>query len=259
MAMVSTAKATKVVGIIKSSRPYADRLNQILQTLGGSEDVHPLLQKNTETNKKLVIAITANRGLCGGYNANIVKIAKEQADVNTDVIMFGKKGIGALKFANIDMIGQRTHLKDMPLFEDAKELADEVMELYERGEYSEVSIVYTKYISAGSQKATLEKIFPFELDIDEEAEASQAGVEPLFIPNKDSLLSGLIPKVVRIAFYQYIMDAAASEHLARQMAMNSAADNAKDMVKALTLSYNRARQAQITTEIAEIVGGAEAL
>jgi F-type H+-transporting ATPase subunit gamma len=257
MAMVSTAKATKAVGVIKKSRPYAERLNKVLQTLGGGSDVHPLLKINEGASKKLLIVFTANRGLCGGFNANAIKIAKENTNDQTDVIMFGKKGIGSYKFAKLPIVEERTDLKDMPTFEDAKDLADKVMEEYLAGSYSEVSIVYTKYISAGSQKAMKEQLFPFTLEESEESESSS--IEPLFNPNKEELLSSLIPKLVRMTVYKFLLDSVASEHLARQMAMNSAADNAKDMVKGLTLSYNRARQAQITTEIAEIVGGAEAL
>ena len=257
MAMVSTAKATKAVSVIKKSRPYAERLIQVLQTLGGGSDAHPLLKANEGVSRKLLIVLTANRGLCGGFNANSIKIAKNEVDANTDVIMFGKKGIASFKFAKLEVTEERTDLKDMPTFDDAKELADKVMNSYVEGKYAEVSIVYTKYISAGSQKAIKEQIFPFVLEETEEKDNS--GVEPLFNPNKETLMASLIPKLVRMTFFKYLLDNIASEHLARQMAMNSAADNAKEMVKGLTLSYNRARQAQITTEIAEIVGGAEAL
>jgi len=257
MAMVSTAKAVKVVTVIKKSRPYAQRLNKILDTLGAGTDVHPLLKENPDATRKLLIVFTANRGLCGGFNANTIKIAKANTDENTDVFMFGKKGIGSFKFAKMPVLKENTELKDLPLFEHAKDLANEVMEMYLSGKYSEVSVVYTQYLSAGSQKTTVEKVLPFSIEESEKNETSL--IEPLFNPNKAKLLSGLIPKVVRVSFFRFLLDSAASEHLARQMAMNSAAENAKDMVKSLTLSYNRARQAQITTEIAEIVGGAEAL
>lgn len=255
MGMVATAKATKVVGVIKKSRPYAEKISQVLASLGVSSDSHALLRTNGSASRNLVVAITANRGLCGGYNANIIRLAKEEVSDHTDVYMYGKKGISAFKYSGIEISDAFTHLGDIPSFDDASQLADRVMSEYENGKYSEIKIVYSKFYSAANQKPTAETILPLSIDQEEGA----YGVEPIFAPSKDELLSSLIPKMVRISVYKAMLDAAASEHLARQMAMNSASDNANEMVKALTLSYNRARQAQITTELSEIVGGAEAL
>ena len=205
--------------------------------------------------KKLIIVITSNRGLCGGYNANIIRLAKEQVDESTDVVMFGKKGGSAFRFAGVPVKELRVDLADSPEFSFASELADAIMEEYEAGMYKEVSLVYSRFISAGTQKPVVEKLLPLSAG----ESAGEYGVEPIFSPNREQLLITLVPRIVRLTIYKMMLDALASEHLARQLAMNSASDNASDMVRSLTLSYNRARQAQITTELSEIVGGAEAL
>ena len=147
-------------------------------------------------------------------------------------------------------------LQDVPSFASIQETADQVMDGFARGEYASVKVVYTRYFSAGRQKAVVEDLLPLHVAA---AEGAASVAEPLFIPDKQALISNLVPRAVRMTLFRFFLDAAASEQLARQMAMSSASDNALDMVKHLTLSYNRARQAQITTEISEIVGGAEAL
>ena len=259
MAMVSTAKATKVVGLIKASRPYANHLDSFLKGLSRSCDAHPLFVSNELAERRLLIVITANRGLCGGYNANLVRLAKESAEEESSSIwMYGKKGVSALRFAGVEMEKTANDLKDIPVFDEALKLADMAVEAYERGEVSRVDVVYSEFVSAGQQKPKLDTLLPMTAPDSDEVQDAY-GVEPIYHPDKESLLQTLIPKLIRLRFFKVLLDAAASEHLARQLAMNSASDNANDMVKSLTLSYNRARQAQITTELSEIVGGAEAL
>jgi len=254
MAMVSTAKATKVIGAIKSSRPYTNKLTELLGTLGSACESHPLFSANPSADRTLVIAITANRGLCGGYNATVLKLAQAELNDSTDVIMYGKKGGSVFKFKNIAIKELNVDLADMPTFEEATAMADSIVEDFKAGAYREVKVVYSKFLSAGSQQPVVETLLPLA-----SAEEEQDNLEPLFNPNKEELIGELIPRLVRMTMYRFFLDAKASEHLARQMAMNSASDNANEMVKNLTLASNRARQAQITTEISEIVGGAEAL
>ena len=258
MAMVSTAKATKVIGLIKASRPYTNRMFSFLGALSQSCETHPLFMSNPEAEKTLVVVITGNRGLCGGYNANLVRMAKEKLGPKTDVWMFGKKGIASFRFVKIPMASKASDLNDMPKFEEAVALADRLVQAYESGEYREIRVVSSEFVSAGQQRPWTQTLLPMQVEAQNKvAEAWSVG--PLYHPNKDSLINDLVPRLIRLKVYRILLDAAASEHLARQMAMNSASDNAFDMVKALSLSYNRARQAQITTEISEIVGGAEAL
>lgn len=259
MAMVSAAKAAKVVGRIKASRPYAKRLKSFLNGLGNSCENHPLFIDNPEAGKDLVILLTANRGLCGGFNANLVRLGKAEVEAGAEVWVYGKKGISALRYAGIDMGEQRTDLKDVPEFETAQALADELVDAYESGQYRSVRFAYSEFLSAGSQKPTVETILPMAKEAEAEGNEENQGFEPIYHPGKEQLLGDLIPRLLRVSVYRILLDNSASEHLARQMAMNSASDNAGEMVRHLTLTYNRARQAQITTEISEIVGGAEAL
>lgn len=259
MAMVSTAKATKVMGLIRSSRPYAERLGSFAKALSRSCENHPLFLENPKAEKRLLIVITANRGLCGGYNANLIRIAREHAVEGTDVWMFGKKGGGAFRFSGLKMEKMSDRVEDVPTFESAVELSDELVEAYTSGQYKDVRVVFTEFVSAGQQTATVKTLLPMAAEVESEDGDADDGYEPIYHPDKEGLIKDLIPKLMRVKVYRVALDAAASEHLARQMAMNSASDNANDMAKSLTLSYNRARQAQITTEISEIVGGAEAL
>ena len=257
MAMVSTAKATKVIGLIRASRPYTNRMFSFLGALSQSCETHPLFMTNPEAEKSLLVVITANRGLCGGYNANLVRLAKEQMKPGTDVWMFGKKGISSFRFVKIEMQSKASDLNDMPKFEEASALADRLVQAYESGVYKEIRVVSSEFVSAGQQRPWAQTLLPMKVEL--QGEESRFGYESIYHPDKNSLIKDLVPRLIRLRVYRILLDAAASEHLARQMAMNSASDNAFDMVKALSLSYNRARQAQITTEISEIVGGAEAL
>ena len=258
MAMVSTAKATKVIGLIKASRPYAARLSSFAKALSRSCEDHPLFLDNPKAERRLLVVFTANRGLCGGFNANLIRLARENADVNTDVWMYGKKGISAFRFSKLAMAKASADVQDVPTFEAASDLADQLVEAYESGLYRDVRAVFCEYVSAGQQETKIETVLPMTTE-SEDGVSLDEGYGPIYHPNKDSLIADLIPRLMRVKVYRITLDSSASEHLARQMAMNSASDNANDMAKSLTLSYNRARQAQITTEISEIVGGAEAL
>jgi len=259
MAMVSTAKATKVIGGIRSSRPYSERLFGFVKALSQSCEEHPLFVDHAEAEKTLLVVITANRGLCGGYNANLIRLAMEQASEDTEVWMYGKKGASAVRFSGIAVEKTYFELKDIPVFEEAIELSDLLVDAYTSGLYRQIKVVSSEFVSAGQQFAAVKSLLPLKQEEIHDGTDDLSGVEPIYHPDKKSILWDLIPKMMRVNVYKLLLDAAASEHLARQMAMSSASDNAKDMVKSLTLSYNRARQAQITTEISEIAGGAEAL
>jgi len=256
MAMVSTAKSTKVVGFIRGFRSYQEKLSGILAGAGAESTDHVYLAE-PEAKRKLMLVVTANRGLCGGYNSNIVRLAMNTRDEDTDLLVIGKKGAAALRYAKIPMLDTITDLPDIPRFDAAEGLFERLHELFLSGTYKSISVVYSKFLSAGSQQPACEQWLPFKPASDTKAEAG--AYPPIYEPGKDEVVEHLVPKVAKNQLYRYLLDAAASEHLARQMAMNSASDNASEMVRLLTLSYNRARQAQITTELSEIVGGAEAL
>lgn len=258
MGMVAANKSSRAMRIIKASRPYTTKLNEVFASVCSDEVKHPLVLKN-KAPRGILILITANRGLCGGYNTNLVKLALKERKASEDVIVFGKKGISALRFAGVQVAQSHTDLPDIPDFSSGAEVLKNLVDRYSAGEIGEVRMVYSRFFSAGSQSPVCEQLLPLEVaKATDMAVVSTSGVEPIFSPNRDQLFDMLVPKVVRLNFYRMLLDACTSEHLARQMAMQSASDNATEMVRSLTLYYNRARQAQITTEISEIVGGAEA-
>lgn len=256
MGMVSTAKATRAIGFIRASRPYLEGMQKLLGKLGTTgASASPLLASGS-SDKTLLVLITANRGLCGGYNSSLVKRGlQEIRNGHVDVVAIGKKGISTLRFNKVPMLETHTVHPDIPTFDSAGAMASSLAGLYVKGDYRKVVVVYMKYLSAGSQVPTCQQFLPLTGDI----EPGPSEVEVIFEPDRTSLQEQMIPQVLRSIFYKMWLDAAASEHLARQLAMNSASDNAGDMVRSLTLNLNRARQAMITTELAEIVGGADAL
>ncbi len=254
MSMVATAKSTRAIGIIRAFRPYRNGLLEVLHRAAGGAMDHPLIAPSSVTGR-LVVLITSNRGLCGGYNGNLARLALRGRRPEDTFIAIGKKGAATLRYAGIKTLETRGDFPDIPRYERSAELADRLIQHYLSGNYGEVTVVYMKFLSAGSQKPAQERFLPLTSG---EAKPS-AGPDPIFAPARALIADELIPKAVRAAMHQILLDAAASEHLARQIAMKSATDNAGEMVRALTLKYNRVRQSQITTEIAEIVGGAEAL
>ena len=208
-----------------------------------------------------VFLIAANRGLCGGYNNNVVKLARTRAqelqDEGYEVATFvsGKKPATVLRFLGVELEETYDHIDDKVSFDEAAEFADRFMKAFTDGEYDKVEVVFTKYLSAGKQVAHLEPVLPISFEESEEEQGSQV-VNMIFEPSPEIILNALLPRSVRIKFYQAFLDAAASEQIARRIAMKNATEAASDMIKSLKLTYNRARQAKITQEIAEIVAGA---
>ncbi|MBF0243717.1 MAG: ATP synthase F1 subunit gamma [Planctomycetes bacterium] len=259
MGMVAAAKSVKGMKLVKESRPYVGKIRAVLASVLGEGDLsHPLFMPGNEAGRKVLLVMTANRGLCGGYNSNIVRLAKSEVDDRTDVIMMGKKGAAAFRFAKLEMKQVIQDSPDLPGFESGTSLIDSLMEDFLSGRVASVRVVYTCFVSAGQQSPVVEQLLPLKFEGGQENQSS-AGVDSIYEPNRESLLATLVPKVVRVSFFKMLLDAAVSEHLARQMSMKSASENADEMNRVLSLKYNRARQAQITTEISEIVSGAEAL
>lgn len=255
MEMVSVTKSARAMNAIKASRPYCLRIADLFAGLGSAAAGSPLLKDNG-CPRKVMVLVTANRGLCGGYNANIVRLGLRSAEQGTQFVVLGKKGATALRFGGIQPREVNTSIRDIPRFEDGQDIVNRLIQEYAAGKVGAVDVVYTKFLSAGSQKATVERLLPFPVP---QAEAGKPASTAEIEPDAEALLAVLAPKAVRSVFFRMLLDSAASEQLARQIAMRSAADNAGEMVRLLTQSYNRARQSQITTEISEIVGGAEAL
>lgn len=262
MEMVSGAKLRRAQDKMMASRPYAAKLGEVMGRLvqGAGEFSHPLLTV-PEEGKIGCVVFTADRGQAGGYNVNIQRLAQHYVDSmgedKTALIILGKKGRDYFRFRKYPIMQEYLNIGDVPTFMQAKELAKQLMDWYADGTLSEVQLFYTKFGSAIHQIPRQVKLLPLETAGDKQDTAEE--IEYIFEPSPEGVLGTLLPNYVEIQVYQALLESKASEHGARRTAMGAATDNAQEMIEKLTLSFNRARQAAITTEITEIVGGAEAL
>jgi len=268
MKMVSAAKLKRAQDAIVQMRPYAIKLKEILTNLSATLDLSEnAFSEDREGGKTLVVGITSNRGLCGGFNNNIVKqinhtIATEfnnSADVH--VMCLGKKIRDVYKrsdrFFTNDFLTEREDVYADLSFENVSEVANELMELYKTGEFNRIYVVYNRFVNAATQKVEMEQFLPIQAP--ESSEDSTSTGDYIFEPSKEEIIEDLIPKSLKVQLFKALLDSNAAEHGARMTAMHKATDNASELQKELKLSYNKARQAAITNEILEIVGGAEAL
>ena len=261
MKMVSAAKLSKAQDAIQQMRPYTDKLTELLQNLsaslsGESESVYGI---EREVKNVLIISIASNRGLAGAFNSNIIKTSKRLAEEvyvnkNVEFIAIGKKANDVLsKLYNV--VDSNIEIYDDLSFANAEVIAESVMANFVGGKYDKVVLVYNQFINAASQKVQEEQFLPIQ-----KIEGGEASTkEYIFEPSKEEIVDELIPKSLKIQFYKALRDSFASEHGARMTAMHKATDNATALRDDLKLQYNKARQASITNEILEIVGGAEAL
>ncbi len=257
MKMMSAAQLRKAQERVIAARPLAQEPSEVLSRLVGvaSDLSHPLLAKREPKNIGYVV-ITADRGFCGGYNANILrKSAGEIKQLeNVSLITVGRKSRDFFRRSGKNIVAEFTGLGEDIQFGVAKKIAQKVMDYYIAEEFDEVYLVYTEFVSALTQNPTTIKLLPVEPPAEE-----GASVDYIYEPSAESILSVLLPKYVETTVFRALLESKASELGARMTAMGSATDNAKELIAKLTLSYNRARQAAITREISEIVGGAAAL
>lgn len=263
MQLVATARFQKCLQRATASKPYTEKIAEMIGALAGLESIdHPLLKPN-ESKKATLLVMTSNRGLCGAYNASVLRTALAheralQADGWTPSIeMVGKKGVNYLRFIRRAPGWAMTDVEDRIEYARVAELATRYMSAYEAGQLGRVDIVYMQFLSVGKQIPTVATLLPIEPP--KADDAAQRRIEFEFSPEPAQLLARLIPETVRIRLYQYFNEAIVSEQVFRMVAMKAATDAAGDMQKALTREYNRARQSQITLELADIVGGAEAV
>lgn len=257
MKMVSAAKLKKAQDAIVAMRPYSNKLTGILQDLSSSIDSDNVFIQNTEANKTLIICITSNRGLCGGFNSNIIKKCISLASNKNQEVSFlclGKKGSDILSKKHNVILTKNEIFEDMS-FENVKEIADLLIQKFVDKEFEKIQIVYNRFKNAATQIITNEQFLPI-LPADDQQENNQ---NYIFEPSKLEIVNELIPKSLRTQLFKALRDSYASEHGARMTAMHKATDNATELRDQLKLTYNKARQAAITNEILEIVGGAEAL
>lgn len=266
MKMVSAAKLKRAQDAITQMRPYAEKLQEILGNLTASLDISEnALAAARPVENVLIIAITSNRGLCGGFNNNIIKrvnlaINEEYSNANVSLLCLGKKAKDAFKRSNMYFETSGTGIVDDIFaeltFGNVSVIADFAMKSFLEKKFDKVVVIYNSFINAASQEVKEEQLLPIVPT--EQASDKQAG-DYIFEPSKEEIVEELIPKTLKIQLFKALLDSNASEHGARMTAMHKATDNAKELQRSLKLSYNKARQAAITNEILEIVGGAEAL
>jgi F-type H+-transporting ATPase subunit gamma len=268
MKMVSAAKLKKAQDAITQMRPYASRLHEVIRQVSGSisdKNVSPLTDQR-DPEKVLVLVVTANRGLCGGFNANVTKAAIEWINTrypgqkekgHVELLFIGKKGGEIMKSKGWGVWPFLNDLIDKPSFVKTEAFAESLIQQFTDNKYDRIDLIYNQFKNAATQKLSIEQFLPVE-SVDNSQASSKI---PYFIfePDLEYLVRTLIPEALKIQLYKALLDSVASEHGARMTAMHQATDNATDMIKNLTLDYNKARQAAITNELIEIVAGAESL
>lgn len=262
MKLVSTVKLQRAKGKAEATKPYFDCMYDTVATMlskSGNID-HPYL-KPQEASKKAVIVITSNRGLAGGYNNNIVKLITDEEDFrpdNTVIFALGKKGRDMLDSKGYLIASDLSEVMNGPIYSDAKELSEELLEKFRQGEIGEIYLAYTVFKNTVTHIPTMLKLLPVEIEAEEET--SEGPEIPMnYEPNEEEALGMIIPKYITSLIYGAMKEAVASENGARMQAMDSATSNAEEMIQKLSLDYNRARQGSITQELTEIIAGAQAI
>jgi F-type H+-transporting ATPase subunit gamma len=269
MELIAASRIVRAQQRVAAARPYAEEITKVIENLaaGGAGLAHPLLDERENVGTVGYVVITADRGLAGAYNANVIRLAErslkraQNEGKDYSLILVGKKGEGYFRYRNYKIDASFEGMGDQPTYEDARQVAAKVIEAYEEGRVDRVELVFTRFLSVGSQRPVVHRFIPLDRDaIEEKTEAHEGPTADYeFEPEPSEILSRLLPRYVEARLYSAMLDAAASEHAARQRAMKSATDNAEDLITRLSRQMNRARQDAITTEIMEIVGGAEAL
>ena len=265
MKLVSAAKLKRATDSIVQLRPYADKLRELLQNVSSTleAEVGGALTEEREVNKVLLVVINSNRGLCGGYNSSIIKkvnalLANELVGKHVEILAIGKKANDT--FSKTQTIYKNaSSIWDNLNFADVAEIADDLVEKFTAGDFDQIRIIYNQFQNAAVQIVQDEQFLPVVLEKTEEEANNSAELDYIFNPSKEEILRDLIPQTLKTQLFKAVLDANASEHGARMTAMHKATDNASELQKGLKIQYNKARQAAITNEILEIVGGAEAL
>ena len=265
MELIASSRIIKAQRRVEAARPYAEQMRALMASVGknASNLDHPLLKQRDEVGTVGMIVISADRGLAGAYNSNILRAAERDMDEHQDTRIFasGKKAISYFRFRGHDLAGEWQGYSDQPRIENAREVAGAAVEAFVKGEVDEVRIAYTRYESALTQRPIVQKLVPAPREDFEQDEGEDTGPKAnyVFEPEPEDILGYLLPRYIEGAVLQGMLEAAASEHAARRRAMKAATDNADELIENLTRDYNQARQAEITTEIMEVIGGAEAL
>ena len=269
MELIATARFKKAMDRASAATAYTARISQLVKDLSqsGLEFSHPLLEPHENPRPATLLVLTAIRGLCGGYTGNVIRgglsrhseLSESMEQLTFEVS--GKRGISAMKFRNVATDAEFTQFDDQPGFEEVEVLANRYLEAYAAGTLDRLDVAYPRFITSSRQEATVETLLPLgALETDEAADTDSRGESMYeFLPSAESILEEVVPSSFKVKLFKCFLDAAVSEQIARMVAMKSATENADDMIKNLSMTYNRARQSQITGEIMEIIGGVEAL
>lgn len=270
MELVATAKAKVAADRIERAIPYFESLNEIASQARGQGGVasHPLLEKRAEVKRVAVLVIVGNRGLCGGYNSLVLRMARdhiralEAEGIESVLIPSGGKAFTWLKYQDQDFVEGYRQFEDKPQYTETEKVAERLIKMFMSGEVDRVDLCYTHFYSAGRQAPVTNTLLPLSSP-ESEAEADNTGnaqdTDFIIEPDPASILNAIFPLQVKLDVFRSYLSAAASEQIARRIAMKNSTENAKELSKNLKMLYNRLRQAQITTEILEIIGGSEAL
>jgi F-type H+-transporting ATPase subunit gamma len=267
MELIAATRVVKAQERANASRPYSEEITNVILDLvkAGAALDHPFLKHHDEARRSAFVVVTSDRGLCGAYNSTIIRLAERELQARRhrgddySLVLVGGKAISYFKFRNYRIDAQFTNMTDQPVYEDARAVAQFVRDQFEAGECSSVDLVYTRFVSVGTQRPVIRRFMPLEVEEDEDTPVAGPTADIEYEPSATGILDTLLPRYVEARVFSALLDASASEHAARQRAMKSATDNAEDLIVTLTRVMNRARQDAITTEIMEIVGGAEAL
>ncbi len=273
MELIATARFKKALDRAVQAEPFTRKIAELaadLSATAGSVS-HPLLQQREQVKTTVLLVLTSNRGLCGGYNSSILRAANErirEAEAQGTALrleLSGKRGITWFRYQRRAAEKTFTHFEDKPRFDEVDELADRYLSDYIAGRVDRVEVAYMKFLSAGRQEPLVETLLPLSAVAPEVRTRAAAParaakkVDYEFLPSAQNILEELLPVSFKVRLFKCFLDAAVSEQIARRVTMKAATENADDMIKSITRLYNRARQAQITKEIAEVIGGAEAL
>lgn len=267
MELIATARFKKAMDRASEAAAYTRKISQIVADLSQADlsISHPLLEQPEEQTKSVLLVLTSNRGLCGGYNGAILRHVtrrlREQADDEQIALeVAGKRGINFLKFQGQEFDRTFTNFEDKPRFDEVEEIADRYIDGFIAGDIHRVDVAYTKFESSSRQTAVLETLLPIGSLGDDDGEGdSGPSVDYEFLPSPEDILEEIVPAAFKARLFKCFLDAAVSEQIARMVAMKGATENAGEMISDLSMQYNRARQSQITSELSEIIGGAAAL
>jgi F-type H+-transporting ATPase subunit gamma len=267
MELIAASRIVKAQQRVEQARPYAERLTAAIADVASlsSSIGHPLLEERSERRNAAVFVVTSDRGLAGAYNSSVLRRAEELFSLlrsegkETKLFVAGRKGVSYFRFRQRPVEETWTGFSETPSYDDAKRIADTLIERYQDGMVDEIHGVFTDFVSALRQRAVARRFVPMVVEVVERPEELGPRPEYLFEPEPDELLTALLPRYVETRVYNALLEAAAAEHAARRRAMSAATENAEELIKVMTRVANQARQTEITTEIMEIVGGAEAL